>query len=146
MIRGSCLCGGIKFEIEKVRLLNHCHCSICRKHAGSSFATFAHVRPDRFKWISGQELINPGYEWMPGHARSFCSRCGSPAPKLLENYGAYSVPAGLLDDDPIVRPSMHVYTSSKVPWIELNDNLEKHERWYGGVQPKDYDSWPADKK
>jgi len=44
MIRGSCVCGAIKFEIEKVVALTHCHCSICRKESGASFATYAHVR------------------------------------------------------------------------------------------------------
>jgi len=135
MIKGSCICGGIEFEIEKVRLLTHCHCSICRKATGAQFATYAHVRPDRFKLLSGEELINPGYEWQPGHSRGFCSRCGSPAPKLIELYNAWSVPAGLLEGDPIVRPSMHVFTSSKMSWVELNDDLTKYEKWYPGSEP-----------
>jgi hypothetical protein len=48
-----------------------------------------------------------------------------------------SVPAGLLDDDPGVRPSIHVFTSSKVPWVDLNDDLQKHDRWVPGFVPED---------
>ena len=62
MIVGSCQCGGIRFEIEKVTAMTHCHCSVCRKTTGASFATFAHVRSARFKLLSGQDLVNPGYE------------------------------------------------------------------------------------
>jgi hypothetical protein len=31
MVTGSCQCGGIRFEIERVIALTHCHCSVCRK-------------------------------------------------------------------------------------------------------------------
>ena len=137
MILGSCQCGGIRFEIEKVTAMTHCHCSVCRKTTGASFATFAHVRSARFKLLSGEELINPGYEWRSGHARSFCGRCGSPAPKFVEATGMVSVPAGLFDGDPGVRPSMHVFTSSKVSWVDLDDALPKHEKWVPGFVPRD---------
>ena len=53
MIRGGCACGGIRFEIEAVRSLTHCHCTICRKLTGASFATFAHVEKDKFRWLAG---------------------------------------------------------------------------------------------
>jgi hypothetical protein len=66
MITGSCQCGGVRFEIEKVTALTNCHCSVCRKTTGASFATFAHVRSGRFKLLSGEALIIPGYEWTPG--------------------------------------------------------------------------------
>jgi len=136
-IKGSCLCGAIKFEIEKVRALTHCHCAVCRKSTGASFATFAHVRSERFKFLSGENSINSGYEWTAGHSRSFCERCGSPAPGFVQSTGMVSVPAGLLDDDPVVRASMHVFTASKAPWVELNDNLQQYEKWVPGFVPKD---------
>lgn len=137
MISGSCHCGGIKFEIEKVTAMTHCHCSVCRKTTGASFATFAHVRSERFKLIRGEESIDPGYEWTPGHARSFCRRCGSPAPKFVAATGMVSVPAGLLDGDPGMRPSMHVFVSSKMAWVNLDDDLAKHEKWVPGFVPRD---------
>ena len=137
MITGSCHCGGIKFEIEKVTAMTHCHCSVCRKTTGASFATFAHVRSERFKLIRGEEFIDPGYEWTPGHARSFCRRCGSPSPKFVAATRMMSVPAGLLDGDPGVRPSMHVFVSSKMEWVNLDDDLAKHEKWVPGFVPRD---------
>ncbi len=137
MITGSCQCGGIRFEIEKVTAITNCHCSVCRKTTGASFGTFAHVRSDRFNLLSGENLINPGYEWTPGHARSFCNRCGSPAPKYIDATKLVSVPAGLLEGDPGVKVLMNVFVSSKMPWVKLDDEVPKHEKWAPGFVPKD---------
>jgi hypothetical protein len=49
-----------------------------------------------------------------------------------------SVPAGLLDDDPRMRPSMHVFTSSKAAWVELNDDLQKYDKWLPGFVTEDF--------
>ena len=57
MIKGSCACGGIRFEIEAVRSMTHCHCTICRKLTGASFATYAHVDKDKFRWLGGERTI-----------------------------------------------------------------------------------------
>jgi hypothetical protein len=46
------------------------------------------------------------------------------------------VPAGLLESDPGVRPRLHVFTSSKAPWWEINDKLPQHARWVPGYAPK----------
>src|SRR5215472_14062550 len=59
MIKGSCVCGGVKFEIEKVVAPTHCHCSVCRKENGASFATFAHVRRERFKLVAAKTWSTP---------------------------------------------------------------------------------------
>ncbi|MGH8286041.1 MAG: GFA family protein, partial [Steroidobacteraceae bacterium] len=44
MIRGSCLCGGVRFEIDgPVGRASHCHCSMCRKAHGAAFGTDGRV-------------------------------------------------------------------------------------------------------
>jgi hypothetical protein len=48
MIRGSCLCGGVRFEIEAARSLTHCHCVNCRKLTGATFASYVHVDVSKF--------------------------------------------------------------------------------------------------
>jgi hypothetical protein len=47
-----------------------------------------------------------------------------------------SVPAGLLDDDPGVRPMLHVFTSSRASWWTIADELPQHEKWVPGFEPK----------
>ena len=78
MIRGSCLCGGIRIEAERVSLLRHCHCSNCRKETGSAFGTVAVVRPSYLRFERGGELVQH-YEYPPDGTRAFCWVCGSKA-------------------------------------------------------------------
>ena len=41
MANGTCLCGQIRFRLDgPFQMMMHCHCSRCRKHHGSAFATF----------------------------------------------------------------------------------------------------------
>ena len=47
-----------------------------------------------------------------------------------------SIPAGLFDDDPKVRPRLHVFTSSRAPWWTIQDDLPQHEKWVPGYGPK----------
>ncbi|HEY4942997.1 MAG TPA: GFA family protein [Rhizomicrobium sp.] len=135
MIRGSCACGGIRFEIDRIRALTHCHCAICRKLSGAAFATYAHVDSGKFRFVAGENLIER-YESTPGSFRHSCRVCGSPAPGKATYLPTVSIPAGLLDDDPVVRPMLHVFTSSRAPWWEIQDTLPQHEKWVPGYEPK----------
>ena len=53
MIRGSCLCGGVRFEIEAARSLTHCHYVNCRKLTGATFASYVHVDASTFSFPPG---------------------------------------------------------------------------------------------
>jgi hypothetical protein len=54
VIRGSCLCGKITYEIRgRPYFINHCHCSICRKAHGAAFGSFLQASLDLFDWTSG---------------------------------------------------------------------------------------------
>ena len=44
MLRGSCLCGTVRYEIRgPVGRVSHCHCAMCRKAHGAAFATYGRV-------------------------------------------------------------------------------------------------------
>jgi hypothetical protein len=133
-VRGSCLCGGVKFEITGplLRPLN-CHCSLCRKQHGAAFRSRARVRRSDFKWIQGEELVTY-YEATRGYRRGFCRVCGSPIlnraephspvaeshPQSLDEFG---IALGTLDDDPGIRPESHIFVGSKASWFEITDDL-----------------------
>jgi hypothetical protein len=34
-----------------------------------------------------------------------------------------------------VRPRLHVFTSSKAPWWDINDELPQYPKWVPGYQP-----------
>jgi len=130
MLTGSCLCAGVRYEIEgTLTEVRNCHCSICRKAHGAAFRSRASVRAKDFRWTSGEQSIT-WYESSPGTHRGFCSRCGSP---LLSRFDdrpeVYGLPLGCLDLDPGVRPAMHIFVGSKAPWYEIGDSLPQFEEF-----------------
>jgi hypothetical protein len=135
MIRGSCLCGGIEFEVDSVQLILNCHCSRCRKAQGAPFSTFAFVRRAELRFIKGEGLI-VGFQSSPGFHRDFCRVCGSRAPHLADGSETWGVPAGLLDGDPGVRPALHISVGSKAPWWEIHDDLPKFSEGVPGVDER----------
>jgi hypothetical protein len=135
MITGGCLCGRVRFEVDEVIALTHCHCTICRKLSGAAFATYAHVAPTKFRLIAGESAIGQ-YESTPGSYRRFCRFCGAAVPGMAAYLTTVSVPAGLLDDDPGVRPVLHTFVDSKAPWWEIDDGLKQYARWVPGYEPK----------
>lgn len=127
MPTGSCLCGGVRYQISGMpgRAL-YCHCTQCRKAHGTAFRARLAVPVAAFTLLAGAELIT---EYRSSHdtVRRFCRVCGSPlmnswapAPDVL------GVAMGTLDDDPGVRPDCHVFVASKAPWHEITDALPRH--------------------
>src|SRR5262249_51224875 len=127
MIQGSCACGGIRFEIEAVRSMTHCHCTICRKLTGASFATYAHVDKDKFRWLGGERTIRR-YESAPGSFRSFCPTCGSLVPGQATYLATVSVPAGLLQSGPGRPPPLPVLSPSPAPRRGIHTKVPPHAR------------------
>ena len=128
MIRGSCLCGEVRFEIDRaVGPFELCHCSRCRKASGSAFVAGLGVRVEDFRLLAGAELIRgyeaPILEHPPSYRIAFCSRCGSPVPDPPPHATWFEIPAGLLDDDPELRPDKHIFIECKSPWFPISDAL-----------------------
>ena len=98
MIKGSCLCGGVKFEIDEARSLIYCHCQNCRKLSGAHVASYVHVDADKFRYLAGEELIQR-FESAPGSFRNFCRVCSSTLPGKAAHLATISIPAGLFDDE-----------------------------------------------
>jgi len=127
MLSGSCLCGGVRYEIAgRLTGALNCHCSMCRKAHGAAFRSRARVRAADFRWVRGEELL-AWYESSPGTHRGFCRVCGS---KLLSRFdrgpSAYGLPLGALDGDPGVKPALHVFVAHKAPWFQISDRLPQH--------------------
>jgi hypothetical protein len=127
MIKGSCLCAAVSFEIQgPLHSARFCHCTNCRKFSGTSSAAWglaetAHITiaprvPNVTKFNSG------------GGLRVFCSACGSPLwyepagrPQLR------GIPLGAIDEGGVGKPEKHVWTRSKVPWGTIDDGLPQFE-------------------
>jgi hypothetical protein len=121
MTTGACLCGAVKYEISgSISPIWLCHCSKCRRSTGSAFHASAVCQPADFRWSCGEDMISE-YEDTPGYRVRFCSRCGSPVPSLLEDYGLYFLHMGGLDEDPGRQVVHHILVDSKAPWYEILD-------------------------
>jgi hypothetical protein len=119
MIRGSCLCRSVRFEIEgKTTEIGMCHCSKCRKVSGVASNANLMTGRENLRFVSGDDHITK-FALPDGWGTWRCSTCGSPLPMLHPGGGAYWVPAGLLDDDPGVRIAGHIFVGSKAPWDEI---------------------------
>jgi hypothetical protein len=132
MIHGSCFCGGIRFEFTKpAGPFELCHCTRCRKVTGSAFFSGLYVRVEDFRLVEGRELITnyeaPILREPPAYRVSFCSRCGSPVPNPAASSGLLEIPAGLLDDDPAMKPDKHIFVELKSPWFGITDHLPQYD-------------------
>ena len=133
MIRGGCLCGGVRFEIARAAgPFELCHCSRCRKASGSAFVPWLSVLREDFRLIQGEELIQryeaPLRTRPPPYRASCCSRCGSPVPDTNWEGPWIEVQAGVLDDDPGRRPERHILVEAKSPWFTITDALPQLDR------------------
>lgn len=119
MTPGSCLCGAVRFEIDgDTTEIGMCHCSKCRRVSGvASNATLMTAR-ENLTWISGEDHLLK-YAMEDGWGVWRCATCGSPMPRLHPGGGAYWVPAGVLEGDPGLRVSGHIFVDSKAPWDEI---------------------------
>ncbi len=123
MIRGSCLCGQVRFELGgAAQFINHCHCAMCRKVHGAAFGSFLHADAATFRWLAGEDGVQR-FESSPGNFRAFCKVCGSNMPVLEGENTHVIIPAGVIDDDPGVRPIVHIFTAFKAPWHDITDAL-----------------------
>jgi hypothetical protein len=133
MIRGSCLCGTVQFEIDRaVGPFELCHCGRCRKVSGSAFLATVGVRREDFRWISGRDQIKsydaPLLDAPPAYRVCFCSACGSCVPDPAADADWFEIVAGLLDDDPQLRPDRHIFTELKAPWFDIADDLPQLDK------------------
>ena len=61
--------------------------------------------------------------------REFCSNCGTQICfRAAGNAETVDVNSGALDEIEAVPPDHHIYVSSKVPWLSLNDGLCCYEQ------------------
>jgi hypothetical protein len=129
VLQGGCLCGGIRFEISgPVEGITQCHCSLCRKSNGSAFIATMVVSGDQFKWLSGEELVRT-FARPSGYGVAFCAVCGSPAPDPNRSRTRYSIPAGLLDDDPPLRVAQHIFVGSKAQWDTVGGDAPQFDEF-----------------
>lgn len=127
-VQGSCLCGSVRFEIDRAAgPFEICHCNRCRKVSGSTGMAALGIRTSDYRMLAGEELIRvyeaPILNEPPAYRCHFCSRCGSPVPDPHPAGDWFEIPAGLLDGDPGIRPDKHIFVELLPAWDRIDDDL-----------------------
>jgi hypothetical protein len=127
MLKGSCLCGIVSYEIHgAIQSARFCHCVTCRKFSGAAVAPWGLVATAHLI-VTGPESNIAKYD-SGGGLRAFCSSCGSPLWYEPANLPAFrGVPLGVIDEGLVPTPEMHVWTKSKASWASIDDELPQHE-------------------
>ncbi|GAA5557637.1 hypothetical protein Asch01_02381 [Acinetobacter schindleri] len=127
---GSCLCGGIQYEVRgPLGDIIQCHCRRCRKATGTAFAANSPIAKADFYLLQGQQLLK-SFTTTTGVSRNFCSECGSPIYSVKADLpDVYRLRIGSLDTPIEQKPTCHFYVGSKAEWEDLHDTLAQyHER------------------
>jgi hypothetical protein len=128
-LRGSCLCGGVKFEVsEAPETLRYCHCESCKKLSGGTATVNGRVPSSSIRILEGEDLLQ-SFQPAEGSSKTFCLACGS---NLFgggwPDSPTASVRATAIDDPFDARPSAHIFVRSLAAWETLpEDDLERHD-------------------
>ena len=122
-MRGSCLCGGVTFELtEAFERMTFCHCTNCKKISGGVGTANGRTRSEAIRVLSGGGLLTT-FQPAEGTAKTFCSRCGS---NLFGGGWPESERASVrlsAIDVPIEgKPDAHIFVRSVESWETLPDD------------------------
>ena len=139
-MEGGCACGEVRYRLASEPLFTHCcHCLNCQRQTGSAFVINLLIEADRMELLAGepQPVDVPRDDGTP--QRIF--RCPACQVAVFSEYGGPAVRfvrGGTLDDPSAVEPDVHIYTRSKLSWVELPESVPAFETFY---DPKAL--WPA---
>jgi hypothetical protein len=128
-LRGSCLCGGVRFELEgEPDTFRYCHCASCKKLSGGPATANLRVPSASIRVTEGDDLLQT-FQPAEGTAKTFCLSCGSNVfGGGWPDSETCSVRATAIDDPLSAKPSAHIYTRSVASWETLpDDGLERFE-------------------
>lgn len=124
---GSCLCGGLRYEIQgEIGDIIQCHCQRCRKANGTAFAANAPIQKADFNIVQGEHLLKK-FQSTETTTRCFCADCGSPIISIkAEAPDLYRLRIGTLDTPLQQKPTQHIFVASKAEWDSICDDLVQY--------------------
>lgn len=131
---GGCDCRMVRFRMETKPLFVHCcHCRWCQRETGASFALNALIEADRVTLISGEpEITDTPSASGKGQKIARCPKCRI---AVWSNYAGAGpafrfVRVGTLDEPDHLPPDIHIFTSSKQPWVVLPSGVPVVTEYY----------------
>ena len=126
-IEGGCLCGAVRYRASGAEWNpTLCHCSSCRRAAGAPVVAWVTFPPAEFAFTQGAPARHRS---SPPVERTFCARCGTPLTYQHTSFpNELDVTIASLDDPAAFPPADHTWTSERIAWLELCDDLPRHAR------------------
>ena len=145
MLEGRCACGELRYRmISRPMFVHACHCTECQRLSGGAFAVNAIIEADRVETCSGdaEAVAVIGTSGRP-QTISRCSRCKVAVWSSYPGAGPRIrfVRVGTLEEPARLAPDIHIFTSTKLPWVELPAGVPAVSEFYS---PSDY--WPAESR
>ena len=128
-LHGSCLCGGVKFEVDAdPDSLRYCHCTSCKQLSGGGGTVNFGVPPAAIRIVEGKELLQ-GFTPEGGSTKTFCRGCGA---NLFGGGWPHSercsVRVTTIEEAIDAKIGAHLYARSVAPWESLpDDGTERFE-------------------
>ena len=142
MFEGGCTCRSVRYCMTTKPLFVHCcHCTWCQRETGAAFALNAMIEADRVELLQGEvEVINTPSNSGKGQKIARCTKCRI---ALWSNYSGAGdavrfVRVGTLDEPGRFPPDIHIFTSTKQPWVVLPAGARVFSEFYDPKQ-----EWPA---
>jgi hypothetical protein len=142
-VEGGCACGTARYRLNARPMFVHCcHCTFCQHQSGAAFALNAMVEAANVTLLSGEvSQIKLPTRSGKGQVVTRCAACGI---ALWSNYAAarekiHFVRVGTLDDSSVAPPDIHIFTSTKQPWVILPEGALVFAEFYDRPAV-----WPAD--
>jgi hypothetical protein len=133
-LEGGCACRAIRYKLTASPLIVHaCHCRDCQRITGSAFVINIWIER---KFVEAGPAVPKSFRLAGGSGRHhdvfFCGTCGT---YLWSRYhgapgDALFVRAGTLDNPDAVRPDVHIFTRSKLPWLKLPEDVPAFKAFY----------------
>ena len=143
VLDGGCTCRAVRFRMTSAPMYVHCcHCRWCQRETGASFALNAMIEADRVILLQGEpEIVHTPSNSGKGQKISRCPTCRI---ALGSNYAGAGdavrfVRVGTLDDPDRLPPDIHIFTSSKQPWVVLPPGAPAVPEYYNRTE-----RWPAE--
>lgn len=132
---GGCHCGAIRYRASLTPVdCGYCHCRICQRTTGAPVLAWASFPMESFDYQGATPTV---YRSSVRGQREFCSRCGTQIAYRPDSPAeTIDVNSATLDEPGRVRPSHHIWTSSRIPWFDTADDLPRHEAEERGPAPK----------
>lgn len=129
IVRGWCMCGSVAFQTTgPYTSAWNCHCGRCRRGRAAAHSSNAQIDLRYLEFTQGVDHLKsfrvPGARY---HTQVFCDLCGSKMPHVDTERAIAIVPLGILEDDPNIRPDVHIHVGSRARWHEITDDLEQHD-------------------